>query len=128
MLFFGLFSHDARLLPLAAGEALFRRGDAGDCMYVLVRGEAEIQVGSLPVEQIGPGAIVGEMGVIDGSPRSATVVACTECEFSVIDKRRFLFLVQETPRFAIEVMKVMAMRLRQCDDKLLGTTESPGAV
>jgi CRP-like cAMP-binding protein len=55
----------------------------------------------------------GEMALIDREPRSATAVAETDCELVVIDKRRFWFLVQETPYFAEIVMRVMADRLRR---------------
>lgn len=88
-------------------------------MYVLVRGEAEISIGGVVVETCDPGTVVGEMAVIDSSPRSATVTAKTDCEFAVVDKKRFLFLVDETPRFAIYVMQVIAHRLKQCDLRLL---------
>ena len=55
----------------------------------------------------------GEMALIDREPRSATAIAETDCELVVIDKRRFWFLVQETPYFAEIVMRVMADRLRR---------------
>jgi CRP/FNR family cyclic AMP-dependent transcriptional regulator len=66
-----------------------------------------------PLETVGEGAIFGEMAVIDREPRSATAVAETDCELVAVDKRRFWFLVQETPYFAEIVMRVMADRLRR---------------
>ena len=65
------------------------------------------------LETVGEGAIFGEMAVIDREPRSATAVAETDCELVAVDKRRFWFLVQETPYFAEIVMRVMADRLRR---------------
>jgi CRP/FNR family cyclic AMP-dependent transcriptional regulator len=70
-------------------------------------------------EECRSGTFVGEMAVIDGSPRYATVTARTNCKFSVVDNKRFHFLVDETPRFAIDVMRVMAQRLKNCDQRLI---------
>ena len=60
-----------------------------------------------------PGGIFGELALIDSSPRSAAAVAHTDCRLAVIGERRFIFLVQQTPYFALEVMSVMAQRLRR---------------
>jgi CRP-like cAMP-binding protein len=56
--------------------------------------------------------VFGEMSVVDSSPRSATAVAVTDTKLAVIDRRMFLFLVHETPMFALQVMSTMAERLR----------------
>jgi CRP-like cAMP-binding protein len=65
------------------------------------------------LETLGPGGMFGEMAVIEREPRSGTAVAETDTALVGIDKRRFWFLVQETPYFAEIVMKVMAGRLRR---------------
>jgi CRP/FNR family transcriptional regulator, cyclic AMP receptor protein len=62
--------------------------------------------------KLGPDETFGEMAIVDSSPRSATVVAVTDTKLAVIDRRMFLFLVQETPMFALQVMSNMAERLR----------------
>lgn len=95
-----------------AGERLFKEGDLGTVMYVLRSGKVAIDVGGKTVEKVGPGGIIGEMALLDNAPRSASATSLTECDVVPIDQRRFLFLVQETPFFALEVMGVMAMRLR----------------
>jgi CRP/FNR family transcriptional regulator, cyclic AMP receptor protein len=69
-------------------------------------------VGGLVVEDAGPGTLLGEMALIDNSPRTASVVAKTPCRFAQMDQRRFHFLVQRTPYFATHVMKALADRLR----------------
>jgi CRP-like cAMP-binding protein len=119
MLFFDLFRHDPKFIEINSGEALFREGDLGDTMYVLIEGQAEITIGGMLFEKCTSGTFVGEMAVIDGSPRYATVTARTKCKFSVVDSKRFHFLVDETPRFAIDVMRVMAQRLKNCDQRLI---------
>ncbi len=119
MLFFDLFRHDPKFIEIESGETLFREGDLGDTMYVLIEGQAEITIGGMLFEECRSGTFVGEMAVIDGSPRYATVTARTNCKFSVVDNKRFHFLVDETPRFAIDVMRVMAQRLKNCDQRLI---------
>lgn len=113
-LFFNLF----RLQPTtayAAGQIVFPAGAAGSTMFVVVDGEVEIRVSDTQVEIGCPGAIIGEMALIDDNPRSATVIAKTDCRLSEIDRRRFDFLVSETPHFARAVMRVMADRLRKAN-------------
>jgi len=118
MLFFDLFRHDPQLAEFSAGQALCREGELGSVMYVLLTGSAEIRSGDLLLEQIGPGDIAGELGVLDGIPRIATVTALTDCTAAVVDRERFHFLVEATPQFAVEVMQVLARRLRHCDTRL----------
>ena len=109
-------SGDAETYP--AGETIFDQGDEADRMYVVDRGSVALQVGGLVVETVGPGGLFGEMAVVDRDPRSAAAVAETDSEVIGIDKRRFWFLVQETPFFAEIVMRVMASRLRQMNQAL----------
>lgn len=119
-----LFRHDSDGLELAEGEILFREGDRGDCMYVLLEGSADVRVGETLVESATPGALLGEMALVDSSPRTATVVATEACRLAKIDQRRFHFLVQQTPYFATHVMKVLTERLRRMN--LLSKTSPVG--
>jgi CRP/FNR family cyclic AMP-dependent transcriptional regulator len=107
-----LFRHDSGTLNIEPGDFLFREGEGGDKMYVLLEGTAEIVLGDLVVEAAGPGALLGEMALIDDNPRTASVVAKTPCRLAQVDRRRFHFLVQQTPHFATHVMKTLADRLR----------------
>jgi CRP/FNR family transcriptional regulator, cyclic AMP receptor protein len=97
----------------APGDAVFAEGDKGDYMYVVRSGELEIVRDGIVAETLGPGGIFGEMALIDGSPRSATVRAKTECEVAPINEKSFVFLVHETPYFAVAVMRTLADRLRR---------------
>src|SRR5215510_9890106 len=107
-----LFRQDSDTVQLAAGDFLFREGDKRDVMYVLLEGEMDIRLGQYVVENAQPGALIGEMALIDDSPRAANAVAKTACRLAKIDKRRFHFLVQQTPNFATHVMRALADRLR----------------
>lgn len=113
-----LFRHETDLLTIPAGQTLFKEGDEGDLMYVLVSGTAEISVHNRVVENSEIGTIFGEMAMIDDGTRSATVTAKTACDFFPIGRKRFNFLIQETPNFALYVMKVIAYRLRKTDAML----------
>jgi CRP-like cAMP-binding protein len=106
-----LFDH-AETTSFPAGTTIFKAGDAGNVMYVTIEGEIEIHVGAMTVEIAGPGSIVGEMALIDKGPRSASAKARTDCKLAAVDLKRFEFLVQNTPYFAVQVMQVMADRLR----------------
>src|SRR5574343_455032 len=112
MVFFELFAHNPTIVNVPAGEALFREGEEGRMMYVLTTGSAEVIVNNRVVESLQHGSIVGEIGIVLPGPRSATVVAATDCEFVAVDEKRFQFLVQQTPFFATQVMRVLAKRLR----------------
>ena len=114
-----LFSHETDTLNLAPGDTLLKAGDFGDSMFVLLEGAMDVMVGNQVVEQSTRGAIVGEMALIDKSPRGATVIAREPSRLAKIDQRRFLHLVQLNPFFATHVMKVLADRLRQMN-QLLG--------
>jgi CRP-like cAMP-binding protein len=87
-------------------------------MYIVIEGAVKLSVTGRNVEKVGKGGVFGEMALIDASPRSATAVAATECRLVSITAERFKALVQETPGFAIEIMKVMANRLRSMDRRL----------
>jgi CRP-like cAMP-binding protein len=111
-----LFRHETDLQNLAAGQVLFKEGDTGELMYVLISGTADISVNNRIVETAGAGAILGEMAMIDEGTRSATVVAKSDCQLLPVAKTRFNFLIQQTPNFAVHMMKVIAMRLRKTDE------------
>ena len=113
-----MFRHETDLQALSAGQTLFKEGEQGDLMYVLISGTAEIIVHNRVVETGEAGIIVGEMAMIDDGARSATVVAKSDCRLFPIDRKRFNFLVQQTPNFALYIMRVMADRLRKTDDYL----------
>lgn len=100
-----------------AGQPVFETGQPGDVMYVVKEGEVDLLVNDKVVETVGPAGILGEMALIDKMNRSATAIAKTDCKLVAIDEQRFQFLVQQTPYFAIEVLRIMARRLREMDKK-----------
>jgi len=99
--------------PYKAGDFIFKEGDAGDEMYVVLEGEVDVIVHEKIVETVSVDNFLGEMALIDSRPRSATAVARTDCKLAPINQNRFKFLVQQTPHFALHLMQGMAERLRQ---------------
>lgn len=87
-------------------------------MFVLLKGFAEVIVKNKVVETLEHGSIVGEVGMVLPGPRSATVIAKTDCEFVAVDEKRFQFLVQQTPFFATQVLRVLAERLKKTDQMI----------
>ena len=114
-----LFKDDPNYFEVKSGKALYREDDPADVMYVLVEGMADLSKDGFLFEELSPGKIVGEMSVIDGSPHFGTVTAKTDCKFVLVDKKHFNFLVDETPGFAVEVMRVLVQRLKNCDLRFL---------
>jgi CRP-like cAMP-binding protein len=96
-----------------AGAVIFDIGSPSDCMYAIQRGSVEVRIQGQPVEHLEAGHVFGELGMIDDQPRSAKVVATSDCDLVRIDRKRFQFLVQQTPSFALQIMAVLAHRLRR---------------
>jgi CRP-like cAMP-binding protein len=99
----------------SAGDVIFRRGDDGDVLYIVRDGTVELVLEDGTGVQVGPGESFGEMAIIDKSPRSADAVAVTDVELCSISRGVFLVLVQDTPHFALELMKSLTDRLRRAN-------------
>ncbi len=112
----GLFVSAKETREYAAGDVIFAEGDPSSEMYGVVSGSVELRKGGEPVLTVAAGGTFGEMGIIDTAPRSLAAVAVEPSEIAVIDERTFLFLVQETPMFALQVMRALASRIRELDE------------
>jgi CRP-like cAMP-binding protein len=108
----GIFRHATDLRTFKAGDTIFREGDTADVMYVVQAGELDVVYSGKVVEKLTDGDLFGEMSLISEEPRSATVVARTDCRLVPIDLKGFMFLVEETPYFAVQVMRIMSSRIR----------------
>jgi CRP/FNR family transcriptional regulator, cyclic AMP receptor protein len=95
-----------------AGGVIFREGDEARELFVIKSGQVRIQIGNRTVTDLAADSIFGEMALIDNEPRSATAVAVTDVELVAVSEKQFLFLVSQTPYFALKVMRVLAQRLR----------------
>jgi CRP-like cAMP-binding protein len=95
-----------------AGSVVFNQGDPGSCMYIVQSGMIEMVIGDKVVEVCGPNEAIGFMSMVDGAPRSSTARVKEACELSLIDTRKFRFMVDEVPNFALYIMGAMARRIR----------------
>jgi CRP-like cAMP-binding protein len=95
-----------------AGSIVFNKDEPGSCMYVVQSGVIEMLIGDKVVEVCGPNEAIGFMSMIDGAPRTSTARVKEACALSLIDQRRFRFMVDEVPNFAIYIMGAMARRIR----------------
>jgi CRP/FNR family cyclic AMP-dependent transcriptional regulator len=110
---FGLLtraSAEAKLFH--AGDVIFQEGDDAAAMYVVKSGAVDIRRGNRTFETVEAGGIFGEMALVDGAKRSADAIAHDDAEVVPVTEKQFLFLVSQTPYFALSVMSVMARRLR----------------
>ena len=107
---------DHRTLP--AGESIYVEGEAGTHMYGVVSGAVELRKGSVVVAKLGPNDVFGERALIDHLPRNLTAVTTEETTLAEIDQSLFIFLVHESPTFALGIMGALADRLRQYDDAI----------
>ncbi len=105
---------------IAAGATIYAEGDVGAHMYGVVSGAVELRKGSVVVAFLGPNDVFGERALIDRLPRNLTAVATVETTLAEIDRGLFLFLVHETPTFALDIMGALASRLRDYDELFSG--------
>jgi CRP/FNR family transcriptional regulator, cyclic AMP receptor protein len=107
-----IFDRESRTINFKAGDTIFKAGDPATVLYVIQDGEVEIMIAPHHTDVLGPGEFFGEMSLMSHEPRSATAIAKTDVRLVPVDEKRFTFMVQETPNFALTVMRVMASRLR----------------
>lgn len=107
------------LLRVEAGKVVFREGDPGDTVYVVLDGKVDLRVNGRLVETVGPGGLLGEMALIEQAPRVASATARSACDLQPISEERFMSMIQQTPHFALQVMKVIASRLRRMNARLM---------
>lgn len=101
-----------------AGETIFKEGDPANELYVIQKGQVGVQTGNRLLDTLGSKTIFGEMALVDSAPRSADAIALTDVTLVPVSERQFLFLVSETPYFALNVMRLMARRLRATNKAL----------
>ena len=102
----------------APGDTMFAEGDRGAEMFGLISGAIELRKGDQVLTRLAEGDTFGEMAIISEATRSLTAVATEPTVLAVIDEKTFLYLVHETPMFAIQVMRSMADRIRELDPLL----------
>ena len=108
-----IFEKEVTPQSFSAGSVIFGEGEHGDSMYVVKSGEVDIYIHDHLVETVPTDGFFGEVALLDHVTRSGTAVAKTDCTLIPINERHFLFMVQETPFFALAVLRAMSSRLRR---------------
>ena len=97
-----------------AGQLIFEEGMSGNMMYGIIAGEVELLVDEKVVETITEGDVFGEGALVQPErDRASTAVAKTDCIIACLDRERFLFAIENTPMFAVEVLKSYSNRARR---------------
>lgn len=107
-----IFKFEKDVEYFSAGETIFSAGDEGHCMYVVQDGIVAISIAGTILQELEAGQVFGEMALVDDSPRSADAIARTDCRVVPVDEDKFMSHVHRTPFFALQVMRIMADRLR----------------
>lgn len=102
------------------GDQVVRAGESADALLILLTGRAKVtnfdeEGREIILAWLGPGEFFGEMGLIDGSPRSASVVAVENCELLSIGKNEFQRCMQENFQVVLKLMQILVRRLREAD-------------
>jgi CRP-like cAMP-binding protein len=103
----------AQWLDLERGQALFEQGDRGDALYVVAEGEMVVLVDGIEVNRLGPGECIGEMALLDDSPRSAAVTAGTDARLLLVTAVGFQQLLETEPAVARAIMRTLDQRIRK---------------
>lgn len=113
-----IFYKQPTLKTFSSGQIIFEDGQTGDVMYGLIEGQVEMLVNGKVVETIEKGDVFGIGALVNPEhTRASTAIAKTDCKLALLDRERFLFAVQETPMFALKVIKSYSERLRHLKHK-----------
>lgn len=105
-------------LDVAPGRELCREGERAREFVVILEGEAMVTIGGRDTAHLGRGSCFGEMALIDGRKRTATVVACTPMRVLIFDGDDFRTLLEEFPSFSFRILSLVVGRLRLANSQL----------
>ncbi len=119
-----LLAFTSERLNFDKGQSLMRQGEMGDAAFLILSGEADVLAdagdGPVKVASAGVNGFVGEMAILRDQPRTATVTAATDVSTLKITKESFFQLIEDSPKIAVELMRVLAQRLEVTTIDLTG--------
>ena len=115
-----LFLNAPERRSVAQGEVIYAQGELGTHMYGIVEGAVELQKSGAVVAVLGPNYVFGERALIDDHPRDLSAIAVEPTVIAEVDRYLFLFLVDQSPTFALDIMGALADRLRNYDNWVAG--------
>ncbi|HXW49633.1 MAG TPA: Crp/Fnr family transcriptional regulator [Xanthobacteraceae bacterium] len=106
-----------------AGDSICRLGDHGDSMMAVVVGSVRISRPTsrgkeIILADLGSGELFGEIALLDGKPRSANVVALTNCELMVLERRNVVPFLERNPAACMKLMEILCARIRRSDERM----------
>ena len=123
-----LLAFTSERVQFADGQRFFSQGDPSDAAYVILDGRANVLLntpgGEIQVAELGSNALVGEMGILSDTPRSATIMAAEPTTALRIDKRVFLELLAQFPQMSLAIMRELAKRLERTNAQLVAQSSS----
>jgi CRP/FNR family cyclic AMP-dependent transcriptional regulator len=111
---------EARIVSYRRGAPVIREGDLGATLFVIIEGEAKVTRGGKKLAMMAPGDFFGEISLLDGGPRTATVVAETPLSVVRLYRAPFFRLVQSEPDLGVRVLSILARRIRRVDRAVRG--------
>jgi CRP/FNR family transcriptional regulator, cyclic AMP receptor protein len=115
---------------LAAGQVLFIKGDVGDALYGVRRGQIRIESGTesgerLIIDVLGAGELFGEIALLDGRPRTADAIAAEDAELFVLPRDQFLRYLEREPHLAVKIIELLCGRIRSTNERMEETLFLP---
>lgn len=107
-------------IRMTAGTIIIDQGQMGREAFVVLDGTVTVKRGGRKITTLGPGAMVGELSLLDHGPRTATVVCDTDCTLFVIDQRHFRAVLEEHPAIALKLLGALASQIRALDRQSFG--------
>jgi CRP-like cAMP-binding protein len=108
-----LMELDEAPLRLSPGQLIFSEGEIGREMFIVRTGSVDLKIGDELIETVEQGGVFGELALVDPAPRSATAVAGPDCSLVLVEDSSFNDLLRRVPGLGLEIMRVMARRLRK---------------
>ena len=115
----------SRILDAPAGTVITQIGDAGDSFFIIIDGTAAVRTPGGAGGQLQPGDCFGEMSLVDGEPRSATIVATTDLRLLVVDRSHFWRLLDETPELIRRILTILSRRVRRLEQTIRAILQGP---
>jgi CRP/FNR family transcriptional regulator, cyclic AMP receptor protein len=105
----------SELVEYMQKHSIVREGDVGDSFFVVLRGQANVTTSGKVVSKVMPGDHFGEISLLDGGPRTATVTSDTPMTMLILSRKAFLKCLTADPEMAMALMKTMARMIRRVD-------------
>jgi CRP/FNR family transcriptional regulator, cyclic AMP receptor protein len=116
----GRVAKAGRVVEVDDGNLIADQGQMGREAFVILSGQVAIKRGGRKIADMGRGDVVGELSLLDHGPRTASVVATTDCKLFVLEQKEFRKVLDEHPAIAFKLLGTLAQRIRDFDRKYYG--------